>query len=105
MKVVGEGWGSRRRETHPSGPPRALRGGTALLMSHVPSIPQPKSKPAMLTPTRSRELAIVFRSGLFSIASGTSCDEDLRYWNFPELFCLGTRYCEDCSCAVRVMGT
>lgn len=48
---------------YPSGPFKAVSGGTALVMSQVPSVPHPKSKPAMLVPIN---------------------------WNLPPvLFCLG----------------
>lgn len=37
--------------SYPSGPPKALNGATALVVVQVPSVPQPKSKPAMFVPT------------------------------------------------------
>lgn len=50
---------------YPSGPFKVVSGGTALVISQVPSVPQPKSKPAMFVP---------------------------KNWNLPPvLFCLGTR--------------
>lgn len=42
------------RETYPSAPPSADRGGYTLDVVQVPSVAHPKSNPAMLVPTVKR---------------------------------------------------
>lgn len=49
--------------TYPSGPFKAVSGGTALVMSQVPSVPHPKSNPAILVPINWNLPVVVFCLG------------------------------------------